>query len=61
MGIAVFDAAPERVTVQCGPNSEGIIHTTVEFDALFNSDYYIHVFPHFDQAFGEYSIRVRTK
>jgi hypothetical protein len=61
VAVAVYDAAAEGVTSRCSPNGEGNIHTSVEFEALVNSNYYIQVFPHFENGYGEYDIRVTRK
>lgn len=61
VGLAIFNAAAELQAVQCYPNGEGNVHTSVEFQALLNNDYYIQAFPHFAQAYGEYTIRIRKK
>lgn len=61
VGIAIFNAAAELQAAQCYPKGEGEVHTSVEFQALLNSEYYIHVFPHFAQGYGAYQIRIRTK
>jgi hypothetical protein len=61
LGIGIYDATAELIASQCETNSEGITHISVEFEALVNNEYYIQVFPHFEQAYGEYTIRVRKK
>jgi len=61
MGIGVFDASGQRINQQCAPNGQAPVHTSVEFQALVNDEYYIQVFPHFPKGYGTYTIRVRKK